>query len=102
MFQEGCKPRLSFMQFSLNKNVIGYSLIRIYRECAFAVNQGNFKRSVELEKFGLTIAWEKLNTGHYAKVDDAWRELYSTFSACKAVRLAYAGNHKVIFYFFIH
>lgn len=34
-----------------------------------------------------SIAWEKLNTGYYEEVDEAWRVFYTVIMMCRAVRL---------------
>ncbi|VDN32423.1 unnamed protein product, partial [Gongylonema pulchrum] len=79
--------RLLHLQHLLDERIIGRSLVRTFRECAVATLMCNFARSKELEEFLLALAWEKLNTGHYSQVDEAWRILYAAVSACKAVRL---------------
>uniref|UniRef100_F1L073 JmjC domain-containing protein 5 n=1 Tax=Ascaris suum TaxID=6253 RepID=F1L073_ASCSU len=89
--RENCHPRLLHLRFEVNELVVGSSLLRIYRECAFATQRCDFERSEKLERFLLTLAWEKLNSGHYSQVNDAWRALYSATAACKACRL-YAQN----------
>ncbi|VDN01435.1 unnamed protein product [Thelazia callipaeda] len=88
-FKEQNIPRLVHLQYLADENVIGLSLIRVYRECACATLTQNFKRSEELENFLEAMAWEKLNTGHYAEVNEAWRILYAIVMSCKAVRLKF-------------
>ncbi|KHN79971.1 Lysine-specific demethylase 8 [Toxocara canis] len=89
---EKCYPRLVHLRFETEERVVGSSLLRTYRECALATQRSDFERSEKLEKLLLTLTWEKLNTGHYSQVNDAWRALYSAVAACKAYRLL--AHHK--------
>ena len=97
IFQESCKPRVLHYQHELDNDLIGPSIVRAYRECALAIQRGDFKRSEKLEDFLFAVAWEKLNTGHYSMVHDSWRELYSAVSTCKALRLSIQKFHLVFF-----
>ncbi|KAM3728807.1 Bifunctional peptidase and arginyl-hydroxylase JMJD5 [Dirofilaria immitis] len=88
-FKEQNIPRLVHLQHLSDESVVGYSLIRIYKECARATLVQNFTRSEQLENFLASLVWEKLNTGHYGKVDEAWRIFYASIMMCKAVRLKF-------------
>uniref|UniRef100_A0A1I7VNN0 Acetyltransferase n=1 Tax=Loa loa TaxID=7209 RepID=A0A1I7VNN0_LOALO len=88
-FKEQNIPRLVHLQHLPDEYVVGRSLIRIYKECAQATLAKNFTRSKQLEKFLMSIAWEKLNTGHYGEVDEAWRVFYAVIMMCRAVRLKF-------------
>uniref|UniRef100_A0A0R3RV12 JmjC domain-containing protein n=1 Tax=Elaeophora elaphi TaxID=1147741 RepID=A0A0R3RV12_9BILA len=88
-FKEQNIPRLVNLQHLPDESVVGYSLIRTYRECALATLARDFTRSKQLENFLISIIWEKLNTGHYADVDEAWRIFYASIMMCKAVRLKF-------------
>ncbi|VDK50284.1 unnamed protein product [Anisakis simplex] len=87
LYREQCCPRLLHIRFEINERVVGKSILKTYCECARATQRNEFERSETLEKYLLNIAWEKLNTGHYSQVNDAWRALYAAVSACKAYRL---------------
>ncbi|VDM22157.1 unnamed protein product [Wuchereria bancrofti] len=80
-------PRLVHLQHLPEESVVGCSLIRIYKECARATLAQNFTRSKQLESFLASVAWEKLNTGYYEEVDEAWRVFYTIIMMCRAVRL---------------
>ncbi|OZC05632.1 hypothetical protein X798_07393, partial [Onchocerca flexuosa] len=88
-FKEQNIPRIVHLQHLPDENVVGYSLIRIYKECARATLVQNFTRSEQLENFLTSTIWEKLNTGHYGQVDEAWRIFYASIMMCKAVRLKF-------------
>ncbi|VDK78325.1 unnamed protein product [Onchocerca ochengi] len=88
-FKEQNIPRIVHLQHLPDENVVGYSLIRIYKECARATLVQNFTRSEQLEHFLTSIIWEKLNIGHYGQVDEAWRIFYASIMMCKAVRLKF-------------
>lgn len=79
----------------IDERVVGRSLIRTYRECALATLAQNFKRSMQLEKFLLTLAWDKLNTGNFGEVDEAWRIFHGVMMLCKAVRLKFENKIQV-------
>ncbi|VDK83118.1 unnamed protein product [Litomosoides sigmodontis] len=88
-FKEQNIPRLMHLQHLSDEHVVGYSLLRTYRECARATLTQDFTRSKELENFLASLVWEKLNTGHYGEVDEAWRVFYASIMLCKAVRLKF-------------
>uniref|UniRef100_A0A915PPS1 JmjC domain-containing protein n=1 Tax=Setaria digitata TaxID=48799 RepID=A0A915PPS1_9BILA len=93
-FKEKKIPRLLHLQHLLDEVVVGHSLIRALKECARATLVNNFIRSEQLEDFLTSLVWEKLNTGHYAKVDEAWRVFYASIMLCKAVRLKFENQTK--------
>uniref|UniRef100_A0A0N5AL71 JmjC domain-containing protein 5 n=1 Tax=Syphacia muris TaxID=451379 RepID=A0A0N5AL71_9BILA len=87
-FKDSCKPRILHYQHDLDVKVIGRSLIRAYQDYCIALqNPTPIERALKLEEFLMAFVWEKLNTGHYSLVSDAWRELYSALSAAKSLRL---------------
>lgn len=83
------------LQHLPDERVVGCSLLRTYRECARATLAHDFTRSKELENFLTSIVWEKLNTGHYGEVDEAWRVFYASVMMCKAVRLKFEEQIQV-------
>ncbi|VBB29800.1 unnamed protein product [Acanthocheilonema viteae] len=88
-FKEQDIPRLMHLQHLPDESVVGCSLLRAHKECARATLECNFTRSKQLEIFLTSVVWEKLNTGHYGEVDEAWRIFYASIMMCRAVRLKF-------------
>lgn len=88
------------LQHLLDEGVVGHSLIRTYKECARATIAQNFTRSKQLENFLTIVVWEKLNTGHYGEIDEAWRVFYACIMMCKAVRLKFEKRIQVSLFVF--
>lgn len=76
-------------------DTINSSIASLYSDCAIATESRQFDRSEPMERVMYELAWEKLNTGHYSLVDDAWRRFYAAVCAIRAVRCYLIDDLKV-------